>query len=91
MDANRDKDLIEEIVDWHVDNKFKNDGRNVEGYKSVIRKNINIEKELESEYNRLVEKWMHLLNSDNKCSTVMILPSQEKVHTAEEVKAATPI
>jgi len=48
MDTDRDQNMIEEdihvrveeIVKYYVDNKFKKDGRNVEGYKSILRPNI---------------------------------------------------
>lgn len=59
--------------------------------------NISIEKELSPEYNRIVEKWKGVIDFNNPLPplsarkvTVILIESQERWHTPEEVKAATP-
>lgn len=43
-------------------------------------------KRSEEDIKKIVEKWSHVLTSPlSSCSTVMLLESQEKVHTVDEV------
>lgn len=45
------------------------------------------------EKQRIIDKWKHVLDydpNDTTCKTVILIEGQERIHTKEEVEAATP-
>jgi hypothetical protein len=46
--------------------------------------NISVEEELAPEYNRIVEKWKHVLNSNNRSKVILIEPFEGGKHLIQQ-------